>query len=236
MAWCKANGWNFITDSNIQGTEDECIVILTRPKYLIYPEYFSRARNVLVIVTTCENFIPEDGIKNQKIPFSTFRYRLQSAVDHCSIVYKCPTTLSEKSLAKKDFKVCKYLGKQILKKIVIARAQKKCDGCGIFPIIGGVKRYKCIECEDFDLCENCILTDNIHPEHHEMKLTSTLKEMSDQEFNSITYSWHLWNQNLHLVKQIESNYLGSVMPMAKEIIDDKQSFTLKDILSTNTYS
>ena len=121
-------------------------------------------------------------------------------------------------------------------RIILARAQIKCDGGGIYPIIGGVLRYKCSKCEDFDLCENCILIDSIHSEQHQMKMTSTLKEMSDHEFNTITYSWHLWSQNLDLVKQQESNYLGSMLPTAKRIIDDEKTVTLKDILSINKSS
>ena len=52
MGWCKNNGWKFVNDSNVQGTEDECIVILTRPLYLLYPEYLSRAQSLLIIITT----------------------------------------------------------------------------------------------------------------------------------------------------------------------------------------
>ena len=52
IEWCKYNGWKYVNDSNVQGTEDECIVILTRPLYLLYPEYLSRARNLLIIITT----------------------------------------------------------------------------------------------------------------------------------------------------------------------------------------
>ena len=36
----------------------------------------------------------------------------------------------------------------------------KCDNCGIFPITG--IRYKCMECENFNFCENCE-KNNTHP-------------------------------------------------------------------------
>ena len=37
-----------------------------------------------------------------------------------------------------------------------------CDGCQMFPIVG--VRYRCTECEDYDLCRNCF------PDHeHEME-------------------------------------------------------------------
>jgi hypothetical protein len=38
-----------------------------------------------------------------------------------------------------------------------------CDGCGIFPIIG--ERFKCVTCEDFDLCLTCEQK-RIHPANH----------------------------------------------------------------------
>ena len=61
--WCRAHGWKFEIDSNVQGTEDECVVILTRPLYQLYPEYISRARNLLIIVTSLRVYprqTPED--------------------------------------------------------------------------------------------------------------------------------------------------------------------------------
>lgn len=43
-----------------------------------------------------------------------------------------------------------------------------CDGCELGPIIG--KRYKCLECQNYDLCENCE-SKNIHM-HPMMRLIS----------------------------------------------------------------
>ena len=37
----------------------------------------------------------------------------------------------------------------------------KCDICGKCPIEG--IRYKCLECNDFDLCENC---ESVHGHQH----------------------------------------------------------------------
>ena len=41
-----------MSQANAQGTEDECVVLFQRPMSLIFPEYMSRARNLLIIVTT----------------------------------------------------------------------------------------------------------------------------------------------------------------------------------------
>ena len=50
--WCEAHGWKVMTQANAQGTEHECVVLFQRPMSHIFPEFMSRARNVLVIVTT----------------------------------------------------------------------------------------------------------------------------------------------------------------------------------------
>merc|ERR1712227_26373 len=43
-----------------------------------------------------------------------------------------------------------------------------CDGCECKPIIGN--RYKCVVCDDFDLCETCHAAGK-HPGHNMMKIT-----------------------------------------------------------------
>merc|ERR1711963_533218 len=43
-----------------------------------------------------------------------------------------------------------------------------CDGCECKPIIGN--RYKCVVCDDFDLCETCH-AEGKHPGHNMMKIT-----------------------------------------------------------------
>ena len=50
--WCKKHDWKTTTDANAQGTEDQCFVLLKRPLSPIFPEYMSRAKNLLIIVTT----------------------------------------------------------------------------------------------------------------------------------------------------------------------------------------
>merc|ERR1711963_593223 len=43
-----------------------------------------------------------------------------------------------------------------------------CDGCECKPIVGN--RYKCVVCDDYDLCEACHAADK-HPGHNMMKIT-----------------------------------------------------------------
>ena len=50
--WCRKHDWKTTTDANAQGTEDQCFVLLKRPMSPIFPEYMSRAKNLLIIVTT----------------------------------------------------------------------------------------------------------------------------------------------------------------------------------------
>jgi hypothetical protein len=47
----------------------------------------------------------------------------------------------------------------------------ECDHCGICPIIG--TRYKCAECNDYDLCEACEQK-GIHDHHYFLKMKKPL--------------------------------------------------------------
>ncbi|CAD8097163.1 unnamed protein product [Paramecium primaurelia] len=48
-----------------------------------------------------------------------------------------------------------------------------CDGCQIYPIVGS--RFKCLECSDYDLCEECQAKD-MH-NHHKFYKISTQEEL-----------------------------------------------------------
>ena len=41
----------------------------------------------------------------------------------------------------------------------------QCDGCKMYPLVG--ERYKCYECDDYDLCGTC-KAERVHP-HHSME-------------------------------------------------------------------
>lgn len=45
----------------------------------------------------------------------------------------------------------------------------RCDSCGVYPIIG--KRFKCLECHDFDFCEKCEKT--VKHDHPMLRITET---------------------------------------------------------------
>ena len=49
----------------------------------------------------------------------------------------------------------------------------RCDGCGMLPIIG--PRYKCKDCQDFDLCHQCCVDQNLHPQHQFLLVRSTIQ-------------------------------------------------------------
>ena len=116
--------------------------------------------------------------------FFSNKQKLTQALEHKA--YQCLT--SKSFLAKCGLEKCQYLGKDILKRIILTRADIKCDGCGMLPI-HGVERYKCYKCEDFDLCGNCKLIENIHSKDHILGLESMIREMSAGEFQKYVENW-----------------------------------------------
>jgi len=136
---CKAHGWSYMKDINAQGTEDECFIIIRRPWSPIYPEHLSRARKLLIIVTTELAGMP--GLWNV----------LKNCLAHQSPEYSC------------KLPNCKYIGQTLFRKSNVDSAWI-CDECGSMT---AMLRFRCLECEDFDLCEEC-KTSEIH-DHHELR-------------------------------------------------------------------
>ena len=150
---CKAHGWSSITDKNAQGTEDECFIIFRRPWYPVYPENMARARQLLIIVTTVGEAGPE------------LWGGLKSIIAHQSFDHVC------------NIPQCKYVGQELIKKSLLYRSWV-CDGCGSTSLL----RFKCSECEDFDICESC-KTSNIH-NHHAMTALDSPLEMVENHVMS----------------------------------------------------
>lgn len=52
-----------------------------------------------------------------------------------------------------------------------------CDGCNASPIVG--KRFKCVDCADYDYCQNCIINKTHFLEHRWKIISSTPHVMFD---------------------------------------------------------
>ena len=88
--WCMENGWRYEEEVLFFGCEDQFLVMID---VLLQPEYITRGRNLLVMVTTRGK-----NKDNEKI--------LQDAVQHKSLQYNCTSNKAEK--------VCPYIGERLI--------------------------------------------------------------------------------------------------------------------------
>ena len=49
--WCQGQGWRYVEEGRMTGSEDQCVVVLA-DRDSVYIESISRGRNLLVMVTT----------------------------------------------------------------------------------------------------------------------------------------------------------------------------------------
>merc|ERR1719186_1713538 len=61
-----------------------------------------------------------------------------------------------------------------------------CDGCEK-AVVGN--RYKCLVCEDYDLCRDCENKD-VHPDHNMMRMTSIEDTIALTQDNDTQQNWH----------------------------------------------
>jgi hypothetical protein len=80
-----------------------------------------------------------------------------------------------------------------------------CDVCKVHPIVG--VRYKCVICNDFDLCSKCEATENAHPSGHALLKIKVKKEV---HMNGV---WRCQNSNP--VKPQESKKIKKEMKLSQ---------------------
>ena len=136
---CKSLCWSYKTYKDSQGTEDDCVILYPRPYHPISPEHMARARKLLIIVTTI--WEPGPGLWAG----------MKKIMEHQASDYNC------------SLPDCEYVGQKLVTRFLFCPFL--CDGCGSFIEVGS--RFKCLLCEDLDLCESCKAS-NLHSQH-EMK-------------------------------------------------------------------
>ena len=91
----------------------------------------------------------------------------------------------------------------------------RCDGCGMFPLVG--KRFKCKECPNFDFCEKC-LEKNKETHKHEFDLIAAKKRHFHPN-NKIINRINRINQAKKLQKKLEkSKTMGNIFEKKEENI------------------
>ena len=99
-------------------------------------------------------------------------------------------TLEEKILIDSNIKKNSAL-KSIYKSIKLdVHRNIKCDNCNQKPIIG--IRYKCLDCHDYNLCNNCIILNDEHSFHPHDSFVKIRKEIVQND----KYSYLCENNNL----------------------------------------
>ena len=125
--WCGERKWRHLADTtSIVGSEDQCIVLLD-PETTV-PEFISRGRNLLVIVTTRGKLGLVTLCPPPFIQFGICRYNnifLDAASQHESPAYKC-----RGGFIRNNFNGdCPYIGQQLLQKVSVSIPSQELQNC-----------------------------------------------------------------------------------------------------------
>ena len=134
-----------------------------------------------------------DGCKEE--PLKGIRYKCKKCdnLDFCEDCYKKNKESHGHDFIKIEHPRCRnrlgHPNKDYLNRGII-HSKVMCDGCGMLPISGW--RYKCILCDDYNLCENCEERIGRKHWHPFLKLTSSVHI---REFNENYFKLNCYDQN-----------------------------------------
>ena len=103
-AWCSDHDWRYLDEFEVTGSEDQCIVTIDPPHFL--SEQISRARNLLVIVTT-------RGKHRWLQTHTATEVILDEVIQHGSPTHNCSGTQN----CTKDKCKSSYIGRTLLQKV-----------------------------------------------------------------------------------------------------------------------
>ena len=138
-----------------------------------------RIRPAIVHVEPEKEKVVENGQKLEPAPESRIKIADENLINYVDLKAKVtqlakeqmnellPKILDECKTYVQQQKACQEENrfKQVIHRNVV------CDGCNVSPILG--VRYKCVVCEDYDLCAQCEAKDN--HKHPMLKITSPKK-------------------------------------------------------------